>query len=255
MQLQMTAPLDIGVDLQDQSLAFGQEDVFDLDTAERTGRTLRTAMDDSDDDSDAARPGAARSGADDSSDEDDRLDAELDGLYDAYREKLADRDAKYRAKEARRKNKDREEAWGGIAQAPSDEDASDAEMSEEGGWDVVQRHKRRLESDDSDSDDAGSDSEVEADAPREKKRRRKDAVAPPAKKGKLLTKLDAKPKTSTTRAAQLWFSKDVFAGVNDDLDALEAEEDVEMDEPPRDRAGSDGWEDDVSVTSGYSGAC
>lgn len=244
MQLQMTAPLDIGVELQDQSLSLGQEDVFDLDTVERSGRKLRTAMDEDDEDDDVA-PAAGDSDAD--SDEDEEvLEAELDGMYDAYRQQLADRDAKYRAKEARRKNKERDEAWGGISKADSDDEGDeDAEMSEEGGWDVIQRHKRRLDDVDSDSEaDMDSDSESEVTLP-EKKRRRKEKELPPAKKkGKLLTKLDIEPKASTSRAAQMWFSNDVFSGVQDDLDALEDDEDVDMEED--DSAGSDAWEDDVS---------
>ena len=37
------------------------------------------------------------------------LENELDGLYDSYQERLKERDAKYRVKEARRKDKEREE--------------------------------------------------------------------------------------------------------------------------------------------------
>ncbi|KAH7107089.1 FtsJ-domain-containing protein [Auriculariales sp. MPI-PUGE-AT-0066] len=255
MQLQMTAPVDIGMELQDQSLAFGQDDIFDLETAEQSGGKLRTVMDDdaaSDSDGEnRSRPKLAR-GAVESDDERNDLEAELDGMYDAYREQLAERDAKYRAKEARKKTKDREETWGGISQskgsdADSDSDAgagsnSDEEMSEEGGWDVVQRNKRRLD-DDSGSSDSDLDSDDETDRRPIKKQRRDaagSAVSTKKRGGKLLTKLDANPVPSSSRAAQMWFSNDVFAGVDDELAVLEDIDDVEMSD-------GGGQEDDVSM--------
>ncbi|EJD52173.1 FtsJ-domain-containing protein [Auricularia subglabra TFB-10046 SS5] len=265
MQLHMTAPLDIGQELQDQSLV-GQDDMFDLDTAEKAGRKLRTTMDDSDsDEADATKP--ARAGLDSDSDDDSdddagarkaaKLERELDGLYDAYQEKLAERDAKYRAKQARKSNKDREETWGGIHDAQDgsgDDDAadgSDAETSEEGGWDVVQRHKRRLESDDS-SDDSDDSDDSDADPTPPSKKRRKDPKPNPeprAKKTKLLTKLDDQPKASSSRAAQLWFSNDVFSGVAGELEALSDDGDVEMDDASAVWSDEDG-DDDGSGDSG-----
>jgi AdoMet-dependent rRNA methyltransferase SPB1 len=133
MQLQMTAPLDIGLSFQDQALGHGQEDILDLEMSKKQlGKQknhvdLINLVDDKDDfESDEGEQG------EDPMDEDegiqdpedkkvDDLEAELDGLYDAYQERMGERDAKYMVKEARRKDKSREE-WHGIQQQDSDDE-------------------------------------------------------------------------------------------------------------------------------------
>ena len=61
----------------------------------------------------------------------DRLERELDGLYDQYQERKSAADAKYRAKKARKEHADDE--WEGVsadekAGSDNDDDESDIEM-------------------------------------------------------------------------------------------------------------------------------
>jgi AdoMet-dependent rRNA methyltransferase SPB1 len=249
MQLQMTAPVEIGVELQDHALSMGQDDILDIDAV----GTVMDVFDASDDDADTAPVRARRRLREineDANDRNDDLEQELDGMYDAYREQLAERDAKFRAKQARKQSKDREETWGGISskQRDSDEDSdaggsSESEESEAGGWDVMQRRKRHLgESSDSDSD-SGSDSDSDTKPPAKK---RKTVVSNSSQvKGKAKS---IAPMPSTSRRAQLWFSNDAFASVNDELAALEDEEDVQMQDDVVDEdESSTAWQSDVSI--------
>jgi AdoMet-dependent rRNA methyltransferase SPB1 len=233
MQLRMVAPLDIGLEQADAQLGVGQDDVFDLGEAERGlrraggARQLADAELPDGDDGEAAAPAHAEEEDEeglDSEEERERrlqgLEGELDGLYDAYRTKLAERDAKFRVKEARKKNALRSEEWGGVKGKGSDDDGSDgdsdAETDGEGGWDVVARRKA-AEGEDSSDDD----SDAEPVLPR---KRRRLANGKALETG-LVTSLEApKPKAESSRAAQLWFSQDVFAGVPA-LDELEDEDD------------------------------
>ena len=149
MQLQMTAPMDIGMEQHDASLGYGQEDVFDLTGAERGmkrkgGVTMLTGDGYDMPESDESGPEGDGEGEDeellDSEEERERkvagLEAELDGMYDAYQERLKERDAKFKVTEERRKNGLLEE-WHGI-QKDSDEDS---ESEEEGGWDKMEEAK------------------------------------------------------------------------------------------------------------------
>ncbi len=135
MQLKMTAPLDIGLEQTDAALGHGQEDMFDLGDASnglrRKGglnRLIDESDVESDDEDEAAGFDDESDGGDEILDEDEErerkvagLEDELDGLYDSYQERLKERDAKYRVKEARRKNKEREE-WHGIQPQGSDDE-------------------------------------------------------------------------------------------------------------------------------------
>ncbi|KAF9069148.1 Spb1 C-terminal domain-containing protein [Rhodocollybia butyracea] len=234
MQLQMTAPMDIGLDLQDASLG-GQDDIFDLQGAEKGMRKRGgvsklvgadgVVVEDSDgegDDADASDDEVL-----DSEEERDRkaraMEEELDGLYDSYQSRLRERDAKFKVKEAREKNKERE-AWSGIKEdASSNEDDSDAE----GGWEEMQKAKGRH--DDSSSDESSAeDEDVEMAVPAKKRRLLPVAETPrEAKRPRLLTKLK-EPIPSGSQASKVWFSQDVFAGIETDLGNIEDEEDEEM---------------------------
>ncbi|KAH8120392.1 FtsJ-domain-containing protein [Phellopilus nigrolimitatus] len=224
MQLQMTAPLDIGLDQIDATFGLDQEDIFDLQTAEKNIGKRRSVAglvgdldnDDADNDDDVHNGKADDSekiGSDDEETKIAGLEAELDGLYDAYKERLNERDAKFKAKEAR-KHKEKDNWYGIKAKGSDDEDASSDE--EGGGWDRMEEAK---EAGDSSSD---SDSERGEGG---KKRKLVNAASPPAKKTRLVSKLDgAKP----SRSAQLWFDQAIFNGV--DIDAIE--DDEEEDEEP-----------------------
>lgn len=255
----MTAPLDIGLEQHDATLHYGQDDVFDLthttEGLRKKGgiKRLTDVMDEmaGSDDEDGAE--------DEDGDEDDealdseeerqrkvaQLEQEMDGLYDAYQERMKERDAKYKVKEARRKDKAREE-WQGIREKDSDEE--DEESDEEGGWDHVQQAKSR---NDADSDTDMSDEEDEEVPQPSKKRRRGQEPSAPAKSSKRprvegTTNGAAKGAPQLSRAAETWFSQDFFSGAGisdiededeDEESADEAEEEdeemdyVSMDEP------------------------
>jgi AdoMet-dependent rRNA methyltransferase SPB1 len=201
------------MDFKDDAL---KGDVFDL--GETDGRKVDSGSEsESESESEAKKEGnAGIKGLDDDS-EDERLEDELDGLYERYRERLAERDLKFKAKEAKRKDQSRDE-WGGIKK---DEDASDDEDSDdgEGGWDVAQAAK-------DDGDESSSDEESGADedeTPVVAKKRKMEKGA------KLITKLE-EPKAKGSKAAQVWFSQDLFKGVADDNGEEEEEEEEEQEE-------------------------
>ncbi|KZT75162.1 hypothetical protein DAEQUDRAFT_748241 [Daedalea quercina L-15889] len=226
MQLQMTAPLDIGLEQTDAALSLGHDDVFDLDNATkamgRKGGAARLAEEDdaeSDEEGVAEEADEDEDGALDSDEEEERkvadLEAQLDGLYDAYRDHLRERDAKYKVKEARKNAKHREE-WDGIKEKGSDDESDESE--EEGGWDKFEATKERAGEDSSSDEDSSDEGEDEAsrtpakkrriagDAPGEARSRKKARLAePPSAAGPL------------SRAAQVWFSQDCFAGADVDV--------------------------------------
>jgi len=259
MQLQMTAPMDIGMEQHDASLGYGQDDVFDLTGAERGMKKkggVAMLNEDGYDMPESDESGAEGEDEDeellDSEEERERkvagLEAELDGMYDAYQERLKERDAKFKVTEERRKHGLLEE-WHGIQEKDSDEE--DSEGEEEGGWDKMEEAKEKA-GDDSSSDESD---ENEDEAPTlGRKRRRGEAASPPSKRVKLLTKLE-EPKSAVqaSRAAQIWFSQDVFAGM-DDLNDIEddededEDEDVSMDDENEDED-ADNWEDEVRYNS------
>lgn len=242
MQLQMTAPLDIGLEQQDATLGLGQDDMFDLG---QTSANMHKSKDQTafvmDDNGDAVVESSDED-QEDEGDDDEVLDSEeekekkligleteLDGLYDAYQGRLRERDAKFKVKEARRKNAEREE-WNGIQDTKSDGDDSE----EEGGWDRTQEAK--VNAGNSSSDDS-SDAE-EPQPPKGKKRTRVDRefVAQNAKRPRLLSKTNhstSQPSTSAT--VKVWFAQDVFSKV----DGLENITDSEVSDADMDEA-SDG---------------
>jgi AdoMet-dependent rRNA methyltransferase SPB1 len=252
MQLQMTAPMDIGMEQHDASLGFGQDDVFDLTGAEKGMRanggvaSLIGIMPESDE----SEAGDGDEDEDeemlDSDEERERmvsgLEAELDGMYDMYQQRMRERDAKFKVKEARKQSGQLEE-WTGITQKNSDDDDSEIEGGE-GGWEKMEEAKE-MAGDDSSSDDSDEDVVDETSAPG-RKRRRNETAAPSSKRVRLLTKLE-EPKSAAqaSRAAQVWFSQDVFAGMVD-LDNIEddQDQDISMDDQAEDE---DDWQDEVSL--------
>jgi len=221
MQLQMTAPLDIGLEQHDAALDFGQDDTFDLGATER-GMNNRSRVkfleDDANmsvDDSESENEGMSED--DEVLDEDEEkakklaaLENTLDDLYGAYQEHLKSRDAKYKVKQSRERNGAREE-WGGIAGKDSDE-GSGSEEEEEGGWNVMQKAKARGDASSSDED---SDSDEEL--PTGKKRplaSKSKAIEATNKRRKLISPLEKKDVPSSG-ASRLWFSQGVFAGMDD----------------------------------------
>lgn len=246
MQLQMTAPLDIGLEQDDPTLRLGgQDDIFDLGLADKEMKNRRREKFINADDT---LSGDSDSEDSDSGDEDenmaldaeeerqhkvDAMEAEMDCMYDAYRERMAERDAKFKVKEARQKNKLREEEWTGIKSDHSDED----DESDEGGWDVTQSAKARAGEDSSSSSsdsDGGSDEEEidrtddvdqgqSAIAGTKRKRvgnqeRSGTRTVASNKLPRLMTSLERSEPKSGSRAAQLWFSQNIFHGIDDEVE-------------------------------------
>ncbi len=142
MQLQMTAPLDIG-DTDDE------------------GNDIEQSKDNNSSDNEALHADGEQNGRMQA------LENDLDGLYETYRERLAERDAKYKVRMARQDDKRREE-WSGIdgkeAQADTDEE------DEGGGWDEMEQ--RKAADSDSDSDSSSTDEEDELSSSQSSKRKR-----------------------------------------------------------------------------------
>lgn len=257
MQLQMTAPLDIGLEQSDPTLGLGQEDMFDLGHTEEDLRKTRKTKLRMDDDGDAV----LESSDEEAEEEDDEpldseeerekkltgLEAELDGMYDAYQGRLRERDAKYKVQEARRKNKEREE-WGGIRARGSDVEDSDAENSddenEEGGWEKMQQAKL----DDGSSSDGDSSDEDEAPRPStSQKRSRTDKDSGPKdKKRQRLQAESSNVKPASSAAAKLWFAQDLFDGVQG-LDKLSDESDDEVSADSDEETSSEAEEEEDEV--------
>jgi AdoMet-dependent rRNA methyltransferase SPB1 len=249
MQLQMTAPLDIGLELQDATLHNGQDDVFDLQHTEKQlrkkGGISRLVDETGSMPSDSEDEGTAMDEDDEAvlATEDERerkvaeLEEELDGMYDAYQMRMKDKDTKYRVKEARRKDRSRDE-WYGIHKKDSDDEENDE--SDEGGWEEMEEAKANDR--DSDSDDE-TDFEDNPPAVSQRKRGRPDdpAIERQPKKARL-SQTVPDPTLEESRASKIWFDQDIFAGM-EPLQSDEEEEDiqdsdVEMDQDKQDEADS-----------------
>ena len=215
MQLQMTAPLDIGLEQTDAVLR-GQEDMFDLGDAERaSGRTGYPKAVDTDEESvepnESLHDNIPDEGVVDTDEEqDDRLQTledDLDGLYETYREKLAERDTKFRVREARRNDKRRED-WAGIGKGGSQDDTD--EEDEGGGWDEMEQLKAR-----DDDSDSWADTEDEMSSSQLAKRKQPDQQGTSRKKARMLTSL-SEPKIAfhEGKNTAVWFSQDIFKGLD-----------------------------------------
>ncbi|EKM61210.1 uncharacterized protein PHACADRAFT_156427 [Phanerochaete carnosa HHB-10118-sp] len=239
MQLQMTAPMDIGMEHNDLSLR-GQEDIFDL---EHTAKGLNkkgglSALDD-EYDPESSEEEAEAVEEDETLDTDgeqerkvNELEAELDGLYDAYQERLQERDTKYKVKEARKNSNDREE-WAGIQKRDSDDEDSN-EDDEEGGYNLMETAKERAEEDsESDSDsDVDDDFGFEATSRSAKRSRADDGGVSQRKKARMnVAPSSSKGKEILSRGAQVWFSQGLFkgTGLSDVEDEEEGGSDAVMD--------------------------
>lgn len=266
--------MDIGQEFADAQLALGEDEVFDLGEVEKKGMRLRdidassssSSEDEADSDEDAAML--------DSDDERERkaqqLEGALDGMYDTYRQRMAERDAKWKAREAREKDK-KNDAWAGIRKGSDDESSSDDDSdgegvssrkiasritagnivdddgeSEEGGWDTVQAAKSRNDANsdsDSDSDSEEDDIKEKQILPSNKRRKAADGSAT------LITTLDdGKSTLKPSKAAQVWFSQDVFKGIGN-LDDINDEDDEEDPDATEDESSTVESKADEEVSS------
>ena len=231
----------------DAALGLGQEDVFDLERTEnslRKSSSTRFLTDDNGDliiESDEEEGDEQDRDADALDSEEEReenlryLEAELDGLYDAYQRRLRERDVKFKVNESRRKNAEREE-WNGIRQQASDGSES------EGEWNGMQDAKFN----DNDSSSEDSDSE-DTSSITERKRKRSENIVTNSKRQRLITNLKQpiSGKTSNT-AAQVWFSQDVFTGLEDlnNFGDSDGADNIDNDDDT-----SEGNEDEVNVST------
>jgi AdoMet-dependent rRNA methyltransferase SPB1 len=134
MQLNMTAPMDIGLE---QAGPTGEGSVFALKTMDTTdalariskGRMAIVTDGDGRKDRDSGI-GSSGETDDESDEEEDRLERELDALYEDYKDRASQADAKARAKKARDELGDDE--WEGVsASEKGDSDSDDDSMFEE----------------------------------------------------------------------------------------------------------------------------
>lgn len=268
LHLNMTAPEDMTME---DDLALAGEDVFDLGQGEKEikrrggkAKTLDAALLDADGMDESEAEDEEESEEEEYLDSEDereartsRLEGALDGLYETYQDRMKERDAKWKVKQARLRDRN-QDSWHGVRQgsddedekivkvqgynADNDDDASEAES--EGGWDHVAKEKAKIgeevDSSDEDSDSVMSD-DGDEDKPRVKKvrlalpgRATTKAAAPKSKTGSLVANLGADvQKAELSMAAQVWFDQSVFKGVGDlaDLDVEEEpEEEEEEDE-------------------------
>lgn len=226
LQLNMTTPMDIAEDWQDDALQGGAE-TFSLDALEGRGNKggkVNTAefLDAQEALSDEESEQGEDEDAEVDEDEDERerrvqeLESGMDSMYEQYQEHMQMRDAKFRAKEARRKSSKYEE-WGGIG-ADKKDDESDIESDVETGFDSVNRRKFLEET--YDSDDAEDDDDERMDAadnaaPAPKKARKAAKPAPAldsAQQKALLTSLESgnELKERESNASAMWYDNPIF---------------------------------------------
>ncbi|KAH9847396.1 Spb1 C-terminal domain-containing protein [Lenzites betulinus] len=229
MQLRMTAPLDIGLEQNDDALRGGL-DMFELDDAKALRGKRAGAGYDSDSDESASDAESDHEFLDEEEERERKvagLEEELDGMYDAYQEHLKERDAKFKVQEARRNSKAREE-WGGLSKGDEENDSD----KEAGGYDRIQRAKARMGEESSDDDYSDVESSEEEEKPVAGKKRRADGPVPSSsktKKARTVGKTD-EPAISAplSRSAELWFKQDMFAGADAEVDDDEEEDEEEM---------------------------
>ena len=292
LQLGMAAPEDMVLE-GDASLA--GEDMFDLGTGENEvrrkgmkGKGLADLVKDTDgmDEEEAEESDEDEDDDEYLSSEDEReaktahLEGELDGLYDAYKERMHERDAKWKVKQARLQDRNRD-AWHGIRNEDEDGEndgivkvqghgvgqngleagVDEGEESEEGGWDLVASHKAKIgEEVDSDDDSDSEHSGDEEGAPRVKKVRlalpghatsaaaaKAMAMASQSKKN-LVTNLGADvEQAEMSRQAQVWFDQSIFKDVGDLADLDEGEEEEDEEEDSEDEDMESGAESDIDM--------
>lgn len=182
MQLNMTAPMDIGME---QSGPREHDSMFAIKTVDKAGikRIVNGKM--AVIEEAEAKPLVDSEDEEESDEYEDALEGELDAMYNAYRERKAEADTKYRAKKARQEFED--EDWEGFS---ADEQKSESSDSEEL------------------MEDEDSADEVEADGPEY-----------------LIADLDleSKPTNGLSKRAARFFSRDIFQEVEelDEIDAIE----------------------------------
>lgn len=232
LQLNMTTPMDIGL----ESHAPGG-DMFNLNLVD--GKKVsadQQPMSDSDDEAefmiDQGQQGRNADDEDDADlDDEERrvkeLEANLDEMYDNYQNQKLARDAKHRAREARKKKRAQEGVeWNGI-QNDSDKDSDDVDSEADS-----QVQPSEGSDSDSDSDSDASESESSRPTGKGKNKRLLTDLQDPSKQKK--RKVDEKD-----RAAAVWYDNPVFQNVPGLDKLLEPEEEEEEEAEDQDQASED----------------
>lgn len=187
MQLNMTTPMEIG---QEQDGPQGVDAMFALRTVDKAGGLSKVAkgrMLNVDEASEDEQP-AKEDEDEESDDAGDNLEGQLDALYESYKERRAEVDARYRAKKARKQKYQGldEEEFEGFSDREEDDAPSDAEQSEESEEDLE-------EDDDEDNGPKSLITRLDKDIPAE---------------------------GALTRRAAMFFDQEAFKGI-DGLDGLD----------------------------------
>ncbi|KAJ9157112.1 AdoMet-dependent rRNA methyltransferase SPB1 [Coniochaeta hoffmannii] len=197
MQLNMTAPMDIGME---DAGPMGEGAMFALKTLDQSSAVKRIAKgkmalikeDENKKDHDSGL-GSSADTDEESDEEEDRLERELDSMYEQFKERKGERDAKYRAKRLREEADDGE--WEGVS--ADEKGVSDDELLEE------------------DSDDDDDDDEEQEDL----------------SKKSLLRDLDGAPAADgLSKRATRFFNQDIFKDV---AELLDDEEELEEEGEPK----------------------
>ncbi|VUC37837.1 unnamed protein product [Clonostachys rosea] len=134
MQLNMVAPMDIGME---ESGPIGEGAMFSLkkldksDALRRMSRGRMSVLPADEKKEKDSGLGSSGETDDESDDDGDRLEGELDSMYNQYQERKSEADAKYRAKKAREEHNDEE--WGGVSADEKSEDSDSSDLEEEDG--------------------------------------------------------------------------------------------------------------------------
>ncbi|KAG6040962.1 AdoMet-dependent rRNA methyltransferase spb1 [Claviceps citrina] len=133
MQLNMIAPMDIGME---ESGPIGKGAMFSMKSADKSDALRRLARGKMVMVPSEAQTSTTPQGADNAADyssetdeEEDLLERELDAMYNDYRERKAEADAKYRAKKAREERGDDE--WEGLSADEAAEKSESSDLEEE----------------------------------------------------------------------------------------------------------------------------
>ncbi|KAF2686696.1 hypothetical protein K458DRAFT_334624 [Lentithecium fluviatile CBS 122367] len=182
LQMNMTTPFEIGME---QAGPQGDDSMFGLKAIDKAGALLKIAKGKM-----ATVVEREKSDSEEeeiTDDEEDRLERELDAMYGEYVEQKSARDAKYRAKRARKEDEDGE--WHGFSDS-NEEESSDEEL---------------VEDEDSDwSDDEEAPQKLITDLER-----------------------DGSTKSGLTKRAARFFDQDIFKSIDGLEELEEAEEDNE----------------------------
>ena len=132
MQLNMVAPMDIGME---ESGPMGHGAMFSMKTADksnvlrRLSRGKMVTVSEKRASEGLAKQAQQDLGDEGSDEEEDQLERDLDSMYDSYRERKAEADAKYRAKKARAEHGDDE--WEGLSASEEGAASSSSDLDEE----------------------------------------------------------------------------------------------------------------------------